>query len=270
MRASDGLDKVFSSVGFTLGDHVETLRLNGTDAIDGTGNSLDNFITGNTAANLLNGKAGADLMKGDAGDDTYIVNHVGDQAVEVRSSDGTDLVESSVNFELDDHVENLTLTGANVVNGTGNAIANLIIGNGEANLLDGRGGDDQLRGGGSADRLRGAGGSDVLEGGSGADEFLFDSPLGATNVDTVLDFEAGVDAILLENAVFTGLTTGALSANAFTVGSAATASDHRIVYDPATGALLFDADGSGAGAAVQFATLDNLPASLSATAFSVI
>ena len=45
--------------------------------------------------------------------------------------------------------------------------------------------------------------------------------------------------------------------------------DDRIIYDSATGALYFDADGNGAGLAVQFANLhEGLP--LNATDFQVI
>ena len=58
---------------------------------------------------------------------------------------------------------------------------------------------------------------------------------------------AGTDRIALDDAVFTGLGLGALNANAFVIGTAAADADDRIVYDSATGALSFDADGTGAG-----------------------
>jgi Ca2+-binding RTX toxin-like protein len=64
------------------------------------------------------------------------------------------------------------------------------------------------------------------------------------------------DRILLENAIFTALTaTGALAGTAFAVGASATTAAQRVIYNSATGQLLYDADGNGAGAAVHFATL---------------
>ena len=79
--------------------------------------------------------------------------------------------------------------------------------------------------------------------------------LGGGNVDTIADFQSGTDRLRLDDAVFTGLTPGALPAGAFQLGATAQDADDRILYDGASGALLFDADGSGAGAAVQFASL---------------
>ena len=52
-----------------------------------------------------------------------------------------------------------------------------------------------------------------------------------------------------------GLTLGLLAADLFTIGSAATDGSDRFIYNSATGALSFDADGSGSLAQVQFATL---------------
>jgi Ca2+-binding RTX toxin-like protein len=48
---------------------------------------------------------------------------------------------------------------------------------------------------------------------------------------------------------------GPLSQGAFRTGSHAEDSSDRVIYDKASGALSYDADGSGAGTAVQFATL---------------
>ena len=70
---------------------------------------------------------------------------------------------------------------------------------------------------------------------------------------------AAADTIRLENAVFSGLQAGTLAADGFFLGTAAQDAEDRIIYNKATGALLFDADGTGIKAAVQFATLSTKP-----------
>ncbi len=106
----------------------------------------------------------------------------------------------------------------------------------------------------NANRFDGARGNDTLIGAGGADTFVFDTVLALNNIDEITDFAHGTDRIELDDAIFTALTAGTLSAAAFTTGVATTAA-HRILYDADTGALSYDADGSGAGAAIQFATL---------------
>ncbi len=65
-----GIDLVHATVGFTLPDGLERLKLDGTLAIDGTGNGGDNRITGNSRANLLAGGDGRDVLNGGNGNDT--------------------------------------------------------------------------------------------------------------------------------------------------------------------------------------------------------
>jgi serralysin len=104
----------------------------------------------------------------------------------------------------------------------------------------------------------------------GADTFAFTSALGANNVDAINDFVSGTDKVALDDAVFTAIGgLGTLNPNAFFAGAAAHDSDDRIIYNSATGQLFYDADGNGAGAAVLFATLQNLPV-LTASDFTVI
>src|SRR5262249_52715447 len=117
-NANEGNDLVQSSVSYTLGANVENLTLIGTAAINGTGNNLANRLTGNSAANVLNGGGG---------NDTYYVS-TGDSVVEAANG-GTDTVYSDVTFILGANVENLTLTGTGAINGTGNNLANTLIGN---------------------------------------------------------------------------------------------------------------------------------------------
>ena len=112
-----------------------------------------------------------------------------------------------------------------------------------------------LQGNATANALNGAAGNDILTGFGGSDTFRFTTALGALNVDTLTDFNVAADTIHLENAVFTGLPTGALAADAFHIGAAAADAEDRIVYNKTTGALIFDANGNALGGATQFAKL---------------
>ncbi len=151
----EGTDTVQSSVSFTLTENVENLTLTGNEAIDGTGNELDNVLTGNSAANILfgdagndtlNGGADADMMFGGAGDDIYVVENVGDRVTEFFDG-GMDTVQSSISYVLGQNLENLTLTGTAIINGTGNALINVLIGSSAENVLDGGSGADTMMGG---------------------------------------------------------------------------------------------------------------------------
>jgi Ca2+-binding RTX toxin-like protein len=106
------------------------------------------------------------------------------------------------------------------------------------------------------DTLNGAGGNDKLTGGKGDDNFVFDTALGAGNLDRITDFSAKDDTVHLAASVFAGLVAGKLGGEAFAKGAAASDADDRILYDRKSGALAFDADGSGtASTAVRFATV---------------
>ncbi|MFN7659276.1 MAG: calcium-binding protein, partial [Dolichospermum sp.] len=104
----------------TLKTNLENLTLQGTSAINGTGNTLNNIITGNTGNNVLNGGlgndtliggAGADTMIGGAGNDFYYVDNTADIITE-NANAGTDSVFSTAaTYTLSTNVENLTLQG---------------------------------------------------------------------------------------------------------------------------------------------------------------
>lgn len=139
-------DRVHSTRTYALTENVEVLQLFGVSNISGTGNALKNTIFGNSGINRLDGGADIDLLHGGAGNDTYVVDHVSDKTIEF-ANEGTDTVESSVTFILANHVERLTLTGASIINGTGNTLDNIIIGNAAANTIDGKAGADTMAGG---------------------------------------------------------------------------------------------------------------------------
>jgi serralysin len=137
--------------------------------------------------------------------------------------------------------------GSLIENAIGGSGADRLFGNAVANVLSGGSGNDLLYG---------FGGSDVLTGGAGADTFVFASALDSINVDTIRDFSAPADTMRLENSYFAALTrTGTLTSSAFHVGAAAHDSSDRIIYNKSTGALSYDADGTGAAAPHKFAQL---------------
>ncbi|MFM6250328.1 MAG: calcium-binding protein, partial [Dolichospermum sp.] len=110
------------------------LTLQGTTAINGTGNDLNNSITGNSGNNALtgglgndtlNGGTGADTFVGGVGDDSYFVDNTADIITE-NLNEGTDSVFSTITYTLGTNVENLTLQGTTAINGTGNDLNNSI------------------------------------------------------------------------------------------------------------------------------------------------
>ena len=261
--AGGGSDLVYTDVTYTLAANVERLGVNGfatTFAIDLTGNAQDNELWGNDGANVINGGSGADIMNGNGGNDIFFVDNAGDAVVE-SAGGGFDLIYTSVDYTLGGNVERLAVNGFSTtfaINLTGNALDNEMWGNAGLNFLDGGGGADFIQGLGGIDFLNGGEGADTLIGGEGADQFQFTTALGAGNVDHIVDFAVIDERIRLAGGPgepFAALATGILWDFAFTVGAAASRPSDMIIYNPATGALSYDADGNGAGAAVQFATL---------------
>ena len=187
---AQGTDLVQASINYTLGANVENLTLTGSSGLSGTGNELNNVLTGNTGANTLtgnggndtlNGGAGADSMTGGAGDDGYVVDNAGDQVIEA-SNEGIDTVQTSITYTLASNVENLTITATGSVNGTGNALDNVLTGGSGAN---------QLNGGAGNDILNGAGGADAMTGGTGDDQYFVDNA-GDTTVELA---DEGIDTV---------------------------------------------------------------------------
>lgn len=227
------------------------------------GSNYADTITGNAVANALNGWGAADQISGRLGDD---VLGGGAGADSLFGEDGNDrLIGGTGSDRLDGGVGNDNLNGGEGADTLGGGVGNDILAGGAgsdslsgedgADLLRGDAGADVLLGGFGADTLRGGAGNDVLSGGGDADRFVFDAALTA-NIDRITDYAMADDVIALSNAVFTGLAGGVLAETRFknlALGAADTSD--RILWDPSTGGLFFDADGAGGVAAVRFATL---------------
>ncbi len=213
--ANGGIDTVISSVTRTLGDYQENLTLSGNAHLNGTGNALANTLTGNAGNNVLNGGAGADTMIGGMGNDTYYVDSANDKVIETAANGGIDTVIASVTRTLGEYQEDLILSGTSAINGTGNALANMLTGNAANNVLTGGAGNDTLIGGAGNDRLVGGLGKDTLTGGTGKDTFVFttlnDMGLTRATWDVITDFKCGEDKLDL----------GALDANTATAANEA-------------------------------------------------
>jgi Ca2+-binding RTX toxin-like protein len=268
LRGEAGDDQVIG------GDGNDTLR-------GGEGNDQ---IIGGDGGDALAGDAGSDQLSGGRGDDRYYLADANDTVIEA-AGEGYDTLGTDMSYTLAAGVEIEELIGtgglgySSLFTLIGNEFGQTIVGNETSSLLSGLGGNDILVGYTAADTLLGGDGNDRLDadlgadqltGGGGTDVFVFDTALGITNIDTITDFVHGTDLIVLDQSIFVSLEgISTLSAAAFSNGPATTADQH-ILYDSATGNLSYDADGSGAGAAIVFATLANHPATITSADFIVV
>jgi serralysin len=274
-----GIDTVMGFV-TKLGDNLENLILTNPGLGYAEGNDLANSITGSYGRDLVNGAEGNDTIKGGfgsdkleggagddqlyggkgtdtliggAGNDTYHVNSTKDVIQEDSSSaGGVDKVVSTISYKLGQGLENLTLAGANWINGSGNQADNTIEGNFGNNLLQGGEGNDTLVGGY---------GFDTLIGGDGADSFLFADGLTQGQYDTLSDFQSGVDAILLSHMVFSQLPLGIVDNEDFVSDSGSNAVAHDsndyIIFDQQSGNLYYDADAQAGNSMQIIAQITN-------------
>jgi hypothetical protein len=174
-----------------------------------------------------------DVLRGGKGNDTYVLARVADQVVE-NPGQGIDTVRAAVSYTLGANVENLVLTGAAPLNGTGNGLANVLSGNAGNNVLNGMAGTDtasyaeaagpvtvnlglagaqatgmgndrlvsieNLAGSRFNDRLSGNGGANRLDGGAGSDTLAGGDGDDTYVVDRATDIIAGdtggVDTVL--------------------------------------------------------------------------
>ena len=179
---SGGADTVNATASsYVLSGNIEKLVYAGAGSFYGVGDAQANWILGGAGDDTLVGGGGADTLAGGAGNDVYVLSSFGASITE-NAGGGTDTVRASMpSYTLFGNIENLVYTGAGDFTGTGNMLANSIVGGIGADSLSGGTGDDSLVGGT---------GADALSGGAGADRFIYfaagDSPTAAG--DHILDF----------------------------------------------------------------------------------
>jgi Ca2+-binding RTX toxin-like protein len=190
-----------------FGGHDAIYIHNGNDTVNGGEGSDDIYDWG----------TGNDVMNGDGGNDYFFIGLGNDI---VNGGDGND----TVSYRYSQQFVGLDLEGGyaisegydtlisieNAWGGSGydtllgSSVANELIGFDGNDWIEGRGGDDRLRGdaghdtidgGAGADEIWGGQGDDVMIGGDGADWFYFQNWSDFYEIDTIKDFEQGVDKI---------------------------------------------------------------------------
>jgi Ca2+-binding RTX toxin-like protein len=221
---------------------------------DGAGDRFDSIesLVGSRFGDTLAGSAAADSLAGGDGDDVLI------------GGAGADLLNGGAGLDMASYATaasgvtvSLTKPGLNAGDAAKDRFASIesLEGSRFDDALTGSSGSNAIAGGAGDDTVSGGAGRDTLTGGAGEDVFLFGARLAAANVDVVTDFNARLDTIALDQATFAALDIGSLSSTEFRKGTAARDADDHVIYDGKTGALFYDADGDGAEAATQIATL---------------
>jgi Ca2+-binding RTX toxin-like protein len=290
--SGNGSDTVYSSVTFVLGNNLENLVLMGNSNINAKGNSLNNNLIGNNGNNIVDGQAGNDILDGRSGNDTLIGGLGSDTFIISSGTDaimdlglGGDSLQVSLGATvnatiksawtassdtLNEGTVNITTKGfaVNVSASTGSdgysilntGSASSLVGSAAGDSLKGGKGNDFIIGNAGNDFIYGGAGKDILTGGSGNDTFIFNTtPNKSSNIDTLTDFSSGVDKLQFDKAIFKSIgSTGTLNADAFYANAGATSghdTTDRFVYNTTSGALYYDADGSGKNVAVQIALI---------------
>ncbi|MDO6504787.1 putative Ig domain-containing protein [Shimia thalassica] len=190
------------------GDGNDTLR--GEEGVD--------LLDGGDGNDRLDGGANRDLLIGGAGDDTYITDNSDDVVVEL-SDEGTDEVQSNVDFALPDFVENLVLTGAQDVAGIGNALNNVLTGSHGNNRLTGGAGNDSLLGEAGVDTAVFNVSSAGVTVAQGTDGLVVTSAEGSDLISNTIEFVEFTDQTLTFAglaAMMAGVTTGASGSDTLT------------------------------------------------------
>ena len=268
----------------------------GTDVIttieNVVGGAFADTLIGDAGVNALYGGGGTDSLVlldgndvgyGGAGDD-YIAGRDGNDAI--YGDDNNDVIDGGLGNDLllgnagDDYI--IGGDGSDTIYG-GDGGAN--VGDIGDRWLGGDGGDDVIYGNLGTDRLSGGAGNDFLTGGegfdymtgeAGIDTFVYNALSEGSISEQIGDWQGGVDRLQIDASAFGGgLAAGALAANRLVMGTVANQAFGQFLYNTGNGVLYWDADGTGAGAAVAFTRLFTSaftlpPASLAATDFLLV
>ena len=229
----------------------------------------DGFVASSGAVRVeVSGHDISYLFGGPGTIDTIKVFHSGDLAYKIVAGNGIPSAEL-----INSGLSNLAEVAAIIFDGNnkfkGSDGDDFFVGGGGNDKFVGKDGDDTLVGNDGKDNFDGGRGDDTYDGGSGKDVYVFkDAP--DSGVDTILKYQSG-EHIKLDGHDFKHLgSKGRLDADFFVAGTKAKDGDDHIIYDKATGHLLYDDDGKGGDHAVLFAVLANHPGHLDSDLIIVI
>lgn len=254
----------------TLNNTVGLLATGGEDVLNvtqGAAISIEKLVASDLDAINISGSQATSIGAG-AGNGVTLGAA---RAIAVNASAST----GPVTLDVSRDATGAAVTTAFTLNFTGSSKANTvtafagndsIVGGVSADILNGGAGNDTISGLDGADVITGGAGADLITLGAGADTLVFTSLVGGA--DTIADYSVLDDSIQLSKAAFAALgAVGALTAAEFASGADATAitaaatAATRITYNTTTGALSYDADGTGAGVvAVLIGTFTGAPA----------
>lgn len=285
-----GADKLYGDAGndiFTVGGFGSGVQGTTSKADDGNAE----WVNG-ANGDLVVGGSGTDTFRITTGigadtkaHGTIVLNNSNFQSMEVVQVGGTVgriNTEDSALQLLNDHYyfkANGTVADlSNTLGNNGGTINNVVVDASGVTTnglrFEGNGNTQTFIGTTKADVFVGNGGNDILTGGAGADKFVFgkvhemvvtgaatapqsyvDTAFNLTGVDTITDFLHGTDKIELHLDQYTNLV-GFSAANLVSSasGAAADANDY-LLFNTTSKMLSYDADGNGAGAAINIATL---------------
>ena len=283
-----GADKLYGDAGndiFVVGGFGSGVQGTTSKADDGNAE----WVTGD----LIVGGAGVDTLRittgigAVAGNNTIVLNNANFKSMEVvqvGATAGRLNVENGDLQLLNDHYYHRANSSvadlSNTLGNNGGSINNVVVNASGVTTnglrFEGNANTNTFIGTTKADTFVGNGGNDVLTGGAGADKFVFDkvyeqvvtgsstsvqtytnTAFNLTGVDTITDFLSNTDKIVLDKDQFSALTVGGFTSANLRSGAGAVALDSNdyLLFNTTSKMLSYDADGNGAGAAVQIATL---------------
>jgi serralysin len=220
--------------------------------INGVGQGVPGSGIGGSANRIF------ETMWDGGGTDTFdLSNYTSDLRIDLRPGQSSVLSPVQLAYLGDGHYSRGNVFNALQYNGDPRSLIENASGGSGSDRIVGNVAKNTLKGGFGNDTLYGMHGNDILWGGPGADAFVFNTtPKSRTNIDRLPDFAHLVDKINLTQSIYTALAKGPLASTAFYVGNTAHTLADRIIYDPTSGGLIYDRDGTGLAAPIKFAAVN--------------